>query len=81
MNNFLITYTLVQSFYMEDFTKNQHETKTAMVEAEDEKLAVKTLEKYWENQSCPYSVTYNVRNYDVALSLRQTEILSDEKKK
>ncbi len=79
MNNYLISYVLITSYYMDPKTKRQD--KTAMVEAESEKLAEETLKKHWDNMSDQYSVTYNVYDSDVALSLKQSEILLPEKKK
>ena len=46
MNNYLISYILITSYYMDPKTKRQN--KTAMVEAESEKLAEETLKKYWK---------------------------------
>lgn len=63
---------------MEDGT--QKENKTAMVEAESEDKAKETLNKYWDNNSDPYSVSYDIRDVEIAISLKQSEILSDEKK-
>lgn len=78
MKTFFITYELVTSYYMESSDKKRRQNKTAMVEAESEDLALKTLEKYWDNQSDPCGENHLVRDADVALSLKQTEILLAE---
>jgi hypothetical protein len=75
MKTFFITYELVTSYYMESFDKKKCQNKTALIEAESEELALKTLEKYWANQSDPCGENHWVRDADVAISLKQTEIL------
>lgn len=78
MNNYFLTYVLVKSYYMED--GYQKENKSAMVEAESEAKAEETLKKYWDNRSDNYGVMYDAQDIEVAISLKQSEILSDEKK-
>lgn len=75
MNNYFITYVLVKSYYMESASSNTVENKTAIVEAESEKLAGATLKKYWEDRSDQYGESYTINDYEVALSLKQSEII------
>lgn len=80
MNNYLITYRLRKSYYMEPFTSDKVEIKSIIVEAESEELAKKTLEKYWDNKSDQYGESYTIQEMNVWESIKQTEILLDKKK-
>lgn len=81
MKTFHLTYTLVKSYYMEDSSSNQLSAQTAIVEAESEDLAKKTLVKYWDNKSDPYSISYDARDIGVSLHIKQIDILKDEDSK
>lgn len=73
MKTFLINYDLRISEYM---NKTKVEARTIIVEAEDERKAKETLEKYWDNLSDSHGGTnYYAMNMDVIPSISQKDVL------
>lgn len=73
MKTFLINFELTTYYYMDG---NKTNSKTILVEAEDEHKAIETLKKYYDDKSDKYSVSYGVYDYEVMESLKQSEILT-----
>ena len=75
MGLYLANYTLKKHEYMHDVTQNKREQKSMMIEADNEDLAEKTLEKYWDEKSDQYGTSYDVESVEIVQTIRQQDIL------